>query len=129
MLSLLPKGFKTAEQRYEDRLERERQALLTQAELDRANVLANHQKRRALLDECRDLAHKYTRNDGDLAFRAFLEGERAYADIRGHLSAEYLAKLNAPRTLYVCADGARYPTLVSWFLNDLDRLEKEWGLV
>lgn len=46
-------------------------------------------KRRSLIDECRDLAHRYTLHDGGHGFRAFLEGERAYPDIRGHLSPKF----------------------------------------
>jgi hypothetical protein len=86
------------------------------------------QVRRSLIRQCRDLAHKFTRETPEMTFREFLESERSYADIRGHLSPDYLAKLNAVRTSYSNADGAKYPALVSWFLDDLDRLEKDWKL-
>ena len=102
--------------------------IITQDALDREARLQAQKRRRDLIADCRDLAFRFTRETPGESFREFLEGERAYADIRSHLSAEFLAKLNAIRTTYSNADGARYPTLVGWFLDDLDRLEKEWEL-
>ena len=99
-----------------------------QAALDREARLQSQKRRRDLIADCRDLAFRFTRETPEESFRKFLEGERAYADIRSHLSDEYVGKLNAGRTTYSNADGARYPTLVGWFLDDLDRLEKECEL-
>ena len=86
-------------------------------------------RKRELIEKGRDLAHGFTDDHAGQGFRSYLEGHRSYADIRPHLSSDYLKKLNAHRTLYAKADGAKYPALVSWFLDDLDRLEKEWGLI
>jgi len=86
-------------------------------------------RRQELIAKARDLAQDFGDGETGEGFRAYLEGQRVYADIRPHLSPEYLAKLNAQRMLYAKADGAKYPTLVSWFLDDIDRLEKEWGLI
>lgn len=90
---------------------------------------AEDARRRSLITAGRDIAHRFVGEGQDQGFRAYLEHERAYADIRPHLSQGYLDKLNAPRTSYSNADGAKYPPLVSWFLDELDRLEKEWGLI
>lgn len=78
----------------------------------------------------RDWAHEFTEsaNGDSFGFRSFLEGKRLFADLRPHLTPEYIGKLNAQRTSYATADGAKYPTLVSWFLDELDRLAGEWGL-
>ena len=86
------------------------------------------ERQRELINQGRDIAVEYTREAPAGGFRAYLESQRAYADIRPHLSEDYRAKLNAQRTFYAQADGARYETLVQWFLDDVDRLEKEWGL-
>lgn len=94
----------------------------------RLKQLETDKHRRALIASCRDLAHEFTLNSPEEQFRPFLEGHRTYADIRSHLSADFLSKLNAVRTTYSSADGARYPALVGWFLDDIDRLEKEWSL-
>lgn len=78
----------------------------------------------------RDWAHEFTEsaNGDSFGFRSFLEGKRLFADLRPHLTPEYIGKLNAQRMSYATADGAKYPALVSWFLDELDRLEGEWGL-
>lgn len=105
------------------------QNLLTSLQLDRDKKLALQKRRREMIAECRDLAHQFTVGTTDKSFRVFLEEQRVYADIRSHLSANYLKKLNAPRTLYAKAGGAKYDTLVQWFLDDIDRLEKDWDLI
>lgn len=86
-------------------------------------------RKRILIDRARSLAATYSQGrTGADSFRMYLEGTTTYAALRGQLNADYLAKLNAPRTLYAQADGARYEPLVEWFLDDLDRLEREWQL-
>jgi hypothetical protein len=87
------------------------------------------ERRRKLIVDARRLATLYTRGQaGGKSFRQYLESTQTYAALRRHLSAEYLKKLNAPRTIYAQADGAKYETLVQWYLDDLDRLEKTWKL-
>lgn len=86
-------------------------------------------RRRGLIKAARRLAAGYSEGrSGDATFRHFLERTETYATLRSHLSPEYLVKLNAPRTSYAQPDGARYEPLVEWFLDDLDRLEREWKL-
>jgi len=84
------------------------------------------ERQRDLITQGRNIAFGYTHENPEGGFRAYLEGQRAYADIRPHLSEEYRAKLHAQRTLYAQADGAKYETLVQWFLDEIDRLEREW---
>lgn len=86
------------------------------------------EQRRKIISDGRDLAHRYTVDPGDGSFRAFLERQRSFADIRPHLSQNYVKKLHASRTVYVTAGGAGYEPLVRWFLDEMDRLEKKWGL-
>ena len=92
------------------------------------NVSAN-ERRRKLITDARRLAALYTRGRaGEKSFRQYLESTQTYTALRRHLSAQYMKKLNAPRTAYAQADGAKYEPLVQWYLDDLDRLEKAWGL-
>ncbi len=86
------------------------------------------ERQRDLITQGRDIAFGYTHEAPEEGFRAYLEGQRAYADIRPHLSPEYLVKLTAPRTVYVKAQGAKYEPLVDSFLREIDRLEREWNL-
>lgn len=93
-----------------------------------SNASAN-ERRRKLITDARRLATLYTRGRvGEKSFRQYLESTQTYAALRRHLSAEYMEKLNAPRTAYAQAGGAKYEPLVQWYLDDLDRLEKLWGL-
>ncbi|HEX8261686.1 MAG TPA: hypothetical protein VF547_02310 [Allosphingosinicella sp.] len=87
------------------------------------------ERRRALIKMGRDLAFGYCHGDREETFREYLEGQRGYADIRPHLSEGYRGRLEAVRMVYADPDGAKYPTLVQWFLDELDRLEMEWGLI
>lgn len=90
---------------------------------------SKRKRRRELIDQARRLAIIYTKGEtGEDSFRSYLEATQTYAALRSHLNPKYLEKLNAPRTLYAQADGARYHPLVDWFLAELDRLEREWRL-
>lgn len=83
-------------------------------------------RRRNIISRGRDIAHRFTIDPNDQRFRWFLESEGAYPDIRPHLSAEYLVKLHQLRMAYARTSEAAYHPLVSDFLTELDRLEKEW---
>ena len=86
-------------------------------------------RKRSLIDSGRSLAATYTQGrTGQDSFRQYLEGTKSYAALRGHLRRDYLAKLNNGRMVYAMAPGARYEPLVEQFLDELDRLEREWGL-
>jgi hypothetical protein len=88
---------------------------------------AKRATRQAAITALRDVAVAY--GDGqDVEFRAHLESQRPYADIRSHLSAAFLTDLNAQRTTWSRPDGARYGHLVAMFLDELDRLERDWQL-
>lgn len=88
-----------------------------------------HAERRMLISRCRDLVHAFMNGGSKESFRRYLEATREYPSIRGALGKGYLSKLNAQRVFFVPQDGARYPVLVSGFLDELDRLEREWKIV
>lgn len=86
-------------------------------------------RKRHLIDRGRSLAATFAQGrTGVPSFREYLERTATYAALRTHLSKDYLKKLNAPRTAYVGDGAGSYEPLVEWFLDDLDRLEREWGL-
>lgn len=90
---------------------------------------AEPNRKRTLIDRARGLVATYSQgNAGKDSFREYLERTQTYAALRGHLSSDFLRKLNAPRAVYAKAEGARYEPLVEWFLDELDRLEREWRL-
>jgi hypothetical protein len=90
---------------------------------------SERQRKRDLIDRGRSLAATYTQGRaGGMVWRDYLERTATYAALRGHLSRDYLEKLNAARVAYARGDGANYEPLVEWFLDDLDRLEREWKL-
>jgi hypothetical protein len=91
------------------------------------DVLQDH-RRRELISGGRDMAHEFTNSGDKSGFRAFLERQRAYPDLKPHLSNGFLKKLHTPRTIYVAAQEAAYPVLVASFLKELERLERKWEL-
>lgn len=102
-----------------------RQRNVTPQEVD----ASERDRKRSLIDQGRTFAATYTQGrTGHESFRHYLEGTKSYPALRGHLSKEYLAKLNDGRTSYAMAAGARYEPLVEWFLDELDRLERDWDL-
>jgi len=87
------------------------------------------QERRALIQDARAWVVKACAEEGkNTGFRAAAESYPKYFELRPYLSAEFLRKMNAPRTVYLVADGSNLPALANWFLNELDRLEGEWDL-
>lgn len=102
---------------------------LSPGDVEHARADEDRKRKRELIDKSRDFAAIYTQGrTGQDSFRQYLEGTKTYAALRGHLSKEYLKKLNDGRTVYAQTPGARYEPLVEMFLDDLDRLEREWGL-
>lgn len=85
-------------------------------------------QRRKIIADARWLAQDFTMQARQKSFRHYLEYRPEYPAVRARLSKAYLAKLEAPRTTYSKADGAKYEALVQWFLEDIDRLEREWRL-
>jgi hypothetical protein len=93
------------------------------------NVGIAKQRREKLIRDARNFVVKATAKHGaDTDFKRELEKFAPFFELRPHLSAHYLEKLDAPRTTYVPREGTRLPALGSWFLDELDRLEKEWRL-
>lgn len=104
-------------------------ALLVNNDANSDGAGSQKERRRKLITDARRLATTYTQGQaGKKSFRQYLESTHTYAALRRHLSAEYLAKLNAPRVVYAKADGATYEPLVQYYLDDLNRLEAKWGL-
>jgi LPXTG-motif cell wall-anchored protein len=128
MVTGLMGGFKSFADIADERKEDERQQKITQAELDRENRLALQKRRREVIADLRDIGLRYAHDNGEIPFREHLERQRPYVDIKRHLSKKYLSRLNAGRTSYSQADGALYPVLVQELFDELDRLERKWGL-
>jgi hypothetical protein len=93
----------------------------------REHAAGDRERKRELIKIGRDLAFDYTKSGGS-NFRQYLESQRDYADIRPHLSAEYLGELEAPFTFRAMLPGAVYEPLVQWFVHEIGTLERKWGL-
>ena len=53
-----------------------------------------------------------------------------YAAMRPHMRKEAIAKFEAQRTVYVAPDGGRGDNLPKqWALDEVARIEQEWGLL
>lgn len=86
-------------------------------------------RRRALIDQARDAAHAFPGEKVTSDFYNYIEKQRPYLDIRKHLSDDFREKLmRSGRTGYVMPEGSHYCGMQSHFLDELDRLESEWGL-
>ncbi len=86
-------------------------------------------EKRALIAKAREFVVIATGEKGiNTDFKRKLESYAPYFELRPHLSVEFRKKVDAQRTVFVPRDGTHLPALASWFLDELDRLEKEWGL-
>jgi hypothetical protein len=86
-------------------------------------------ERRALIANAREFVVKACEKKGaETDFRKKLEAYVPYYELRPHLSDDFRAKWNATRVIHVFADDPNLPDIAVFFLNELDRLEKEWGL-
>lgn len=110
------------------REERERQAVITKAEIERANLIASQQRRREVIAKGRDVVLRF-RQAGELeGFEEFASKDRDYLDIQPHLGDEYQAeRIRNARRATATADGRDYRAAM--LLRELARLEKEWGLI
>ncbi len=82
-------------------------------------------RRRKMLNEARQMVAMYERgSSGD--WRLTTRASHAFADIRGHLSDAYRKRWADVGTIELSA-GPTEP-LVDSFLDELDRLEREWKL-
>jgi hypothetical protein len=87
--------------------------------------------RKELIRGARKFVARFVENHpGDeQAFKTKLESDISFLSLEPHLSKEFLEKLHAPRTIYVQREGTNRPALADWYLDELKRLEKEWGLL
>lgn len=61
-------------------------------------------------------------------YRSRFLSSAAYASLRPHLRPEVIAKIEAPRTIYV--GGARGDNVRQYtLLDEISRIERDWGLV
>lgn len=88
---------------------------------------SDREHKRDLINAGRGLAVDYT-NSGETGFRRYLERSHHYPAIRPHLSTTYRADLENAWKVWGMEDGALYEPLVKMFLDEMDRLESEWGL-
>jgi hypothetical protein len=85
-------------------------------------------RKRELIKEGRQIATRHTQISTEIPFRHYIEGHAVYPHLRPHLGRKFLSDLNNGRIIIAQADGARMDALAERLLNELDRLEAEWGL-
>jgi hypothetical protein len=83
------------------------------------------ERRRKMIDDARKMVADFELQTR-WSWRQMLRYTPAYTAVRPHLSAKYLTKLDQTATIQV-GMGMHEP-LVAGFLNELSRLEREWGL-
>ena len=70
--------------------------------------------------------------NNDIDFRDKIEHSSIYYQLKGYLSAGYIAQVDSYKggwSVIMPAGGANMPPLASGLLVELDRLEKDWGLL
>ena len=82
-------------------------------------------RRRKIINEAQSLVATYELQER-WSWRDTVRYSPEFAPVRPHLSKEYLAKLNDTSTIY--AQGGLLDPLAEMFLDELDRLEREWKL-
>ena len=94
-------------------------AELAKQKHDKRTLIA--QAREFVVDSC---AKRGVNTD----FRKAAQRYAPYFVLRPYLTDDFRRKMDAQRTIIVPRDGATMPPLATMFLDELDRLEKEWGL-
>jgi hypothetical protein len=84
-------------------------------------------ERRALIKDAREWTVRVCHQE-NTDFREAVASYEPFFTLRPFLSADYLKKLNASRTIYIETYGSKLPPLANWFLDELDRLEAKWDL-
>lgn len=82
--------------------------------------------RRELIAKGRNVVYRWRRSDRSQPFEIFASQDRDYLDVQPQLGAEYQAERTG-RTLHITEAGEDYRSAM--LLHELDRLEREWGLV
>ena len=83
-------------------------------------------RRRKMLNEAREMVVNHELQSR-WNWRQTTRYSHQFADIRPHLSEAYMKRLNAVRTIELGQAGTSEP-LVQGFLDELDRLERDWKL-
>jgi len=95
-----------------------------QREADQAKEI--DMRRLAMIREARALVARHEADEHS-DWRGTIRTSPEYLALRPHLSAKYLKRVSAVRTIEIGIDTMHEP-LVGGFLDEIDRLEKEWGL-
>jgi hypothetical protein len=82
-------------------------------------------RRRKIINEARSMDSKFELQER-WSWRDMVRYSPEFAPVRPHLSTDYLNKLNDVRTAY--AGRGLFDPLAGMFLDELDRLEREWEL-
>jgi hypothetical protein len=86
-------------------------------------------EKRALIREAREFVLRACKKDGaGTDFREKLSAYAPYYDLRPYLSEDFRTKWNSPRTIHVFAVDTNLPDIAMFFLDEIDRLEREWGV-
>ena len=87
------------------------------------------QRRLELIRKAREFVLRACKKDGaGTDFRQKLSAYAPYYELRPYLSEEFQTKWNKPRTIHVFAVDTNLPDIAVFFLNELERLEKEWRI-
>jgi len=93
-------------------------------------VAAKIEKERLLRDLRGFVASCKWDSDAPINFRNLLEANSNYLQIRRYMSDDFLQLVRSSgRTIISVSPGSRLPGLAHKFLDELDRLSKEWGIV
>lgn len=85
-------------------------------------------ERRGLIRQARSFVASACAVEGaNTSFQQKLESTSLYYRLRPHLSPEFRRSMNG-RTFVVPPDNSSLPGLAHYFLDELDRLEREWEL-
>lgn len=89
----------------------------------------NVEEKRSLITKARAFTIRACRKEGEETdFRQKLEAYAPYFELRPHLSEDFRTKWNDTRIIHVFPIESNMPDIALFFLDELDRLEKEWGL-
>ena len=89
------------------------------------------EKRRERLKHRREIIQNWRKSIDEFDFDSDNFGNTStYAAMRPHMRKEIITKFEAQRTVYVTPDGGRGDKLFKqWALDEVARIEQEWGLL
>jgi len=84
-------------------------------------------RQRQLIRNTRGMISGHTQVPNGRDFRDLFEASGVFPELRQHLSREYLTKFNK-RNASISSTGGPMDPFAKLLLDELDRLEKKWGL-